>query len=136
MDYDKFLYKNQLYKDYLKIVEAAKFDYVVGSVHGKYDSLEEYLNATLDLVSNYPISVLGHFNISTETINWNKLNDILLTMKRKNILFENNLAARYNKSFYEKNKVIEKVNTANVPIIYGSDSHSLEEFKLYWSKIN
>lgn len=128
-----FMQKNK------QIIIAGVLDYVIGSVHGyNHVPYTEYLAAVRDLITNYPIDVLGHFRLSNESlINYRAIQDIFRIIKEKRIKFECNRALRYRCDNPEvKEMILNLINFYDIQIAFGADSHSIDEFcsqeKSWW----
>lgn len=120
------------YYDYLNMVEKSELDYIVGSVHGYSGKRnKEYMLATLDMVTNYPITVLGHFHIWDEDeLDVNLFERILSVMSTRGIAFEINSAPRYKMSKALTDIIYKCINLYEVPVVYGSDAHDIIELKI------
>lgn len=131
IDYFPNISNNIEYKKYIEDISKSNIDYIVGSVHG-YDtkSVADYLSATLDLVDNYPISILGHFHINNiNDFDEKKFDIILQVMKEKNIAYEINTADRYSMQLEIFKLIMKKIKSHSIPVVYGSDSHSLLDLR-------
>lgn len=113
--------------------ECAKvrgLDYIIGSVHGfSKKPYGEYINAVLNLISNYKIDVLGHFLLSEDIVNyWDEIKHMLDILHSKQIALELNKAERYDcKNPNLKKSFLHKVLLRDVMLVFGSDAHSYSE---------
>lgn len=120
---------NQEYRKYVYTILGNNLDYIVGSVHGlSHNGVDAYMDATLNLVCNYPISILGHFHILSENnFDIKKFSKIIRVMKNRNIAFEWNSAPRYRMPQTLKSIIFDILMDFDLPYVYGSDAHSLKE---------
>lgn len=113
--------------DYINMVNDTNIGFIIGSVHGRYDDYNSYLEDTIAMLENYPIDILGHFKISDDIWMYKNVNRVVELLNEKQVLFEVNIAPRYDASFRAKEYMYDLIKEKNIGISVGSDVHSIDD---------
>lgn len=90
------------------------------------NNYKEYLLATIDLIENYKIDILGHMQFADDYVeNLDSIEYIFRLLNEKNIYFEINLAKRYNVES-KLDEIKKWIMEYGVKCTWGSDAHELE----------
>lgn len=110
--------------EYIREIRKSSADFIIGSVHGKsLDNYEEYLLATIDLIKNYNIDILGHMQFADNYKNYLGLIEYIFhLLNEKKIFFEINMARRYNVELRLK-EIKNWIIKYKVEYTWGSDAH-------------
>lgn len=120
---------DEQYMEYIDMVSMSGIDYVIGSVHGKYEDYNEYLEDTITMLETYKIDILGHFKMKKDIVKYSNIDRIIQLLRDKNIIFEVNIAPRYDTTIENKRYIYNMIKLNNVRISMGSDAHSIDDIK-------
>ena len=102
---------------------------MIGSIHSiKFTDGLDYFNSIIDMINNYPISIIGHLKLRE---NWKDYKEviekIILLCKKKNIAVEINTSHR---SLWDEEQfayIFSLINQNDVKYTIGSDAHNINQ---------
>ena len=89
----------------------------------------EYLEDTITMLETYKIDILGHFKMKKDIVKYSNIDRIIQLLRDKNIIFEVNIAPRYDTTIENKRYIYNMIKLNNVRISMGSDAHSIDDIK-------
>lgn len=124
-----YSYDNEFREKTLNYLKLHNFDYVIGSIHSiKFTDGLDYFNSIIDMINNYPISIIGHLKLRE---NWKDYKEviekIILLCKKKNIAVEINTSHR---SLWDEEQfayIFSLINQNDVKYTVGSDAHNINQ---------
>lgn len=109
----------------MDLINYGHFDIVIGSIHSyKFEDGINYFKYILDMLDNYPISIIGHIKLLDNYLDYKDIiGEVIKKAKSKNVSIELNTSDRsiWNDEQYEF--MIDLINKYDVAITCGSDSH-------------
>ena len=118
---------NKYAEEYMNMVNESNIEFIIGSVHGRYEDYNAYLEDTIAMLEEYHIDVLGHFKICDDIWMYKDVNRIIELLEEKQVLFEVNIAPRYDSSLDAKKYVYDLIVKKKVGLSVGSDAHSVDD---------
>lgn len=126
---------NGFAEEYINMAYSSDIDYIIGSVHGKYSDYNAYLEDTIAMLENYKINILGHFRIVDDIWNYKNVGRVIELLKQKQIIYEVNIAPRYDASQSAKKYVYDLISSNNLRISVGSDAHSIDDIGINYNNL-
>lgn len=126
IDYSKDIdFRNET----LNILEYGNFEWVVGAIHSmKFDNFGEYLESILDMIDNYPITVIAHIKMENDYRLYQELIiEMLNKCNEKNIFIEINTSDRSRWTDEQLYYMLDLMKKYKVKFVYSSDAHSIDE---------
>ena len=132
-----YSYDNEFREKNLNYLSHHNFDFVIGSIHSiKFKGGLDYFNSIIDMINNYPISIIGHLKLRE---NWKdyreSIKKIVLLCKEKNVAIEINTS---NRSLWDEEQfayMFSLIDENNVKYTIGSDAHNINQIGENYSLI-
>lgn len=116
-------------KETEKILDYGKFSWIVGAIHSlKFDSLEGYLRAVIDMLNNYKINAIAHLKLDDTYKDYEQLIiSILELCYIKNIYLEINTSDRSRWKDDQLYFMLNLMNKYKINYVFSSDAHRPED---------
>lgn len=124
-----FSYDEKFKERELEILSNFPFDYVIGSVHGMSKAdYKDYLQANIDMLNTYPISILGHLKLRKEYTEYKEMiEEIVKIATSKKVKFDINTSDRSRWNIQQLEYMLSLFRTYGTEYTIGSDAHCIEE---------
>lgn len=132
-----FSYDEKFREEVIKTITTNKFDYVIGSVHSMNDLSEEmYYQAVIDMISVYPIDIIGHIRMNDHYMNHLERFKIIMDIcRKKNIMIEINTSTRSLWNEEQLEFMHNLMKEYDVKYTIGSDAHKIEEIAVNYDLV-
>lgn len=122
-----YSYDNEFREKTLNYLSHHNFDFVIGSIHSiKFIDGLDYFNSIIDMINNYPISIIGHLKLRENWKDYKEvIKQIVLLCKEKNIAIEINTSSRSLWDDEQFDYMFSLIVKNNVKYTVGSDAHNV-----------
>lgn len=116
-------------KETKKILDYGNFEWIICGIHSiKFNTLQEYLYAVIDMLNNYSINAIAHLKLDESYTKYEYLLvNILKLCSSKNVYIEINTSDRSRWNDEQLFYMLNLMKQYKVNYIFSSDAHEVEK---------